>query len=38
MMRFTNNNNVLPLKEESSITRMYNDIKTGKYKILYKDK
>ena len=37
MMRFTNNNNVLPLKEESSITRMYNDIKTGKYKILYQD-
>jgi hypothetical protein len=37
MMKFTNNNNVLPLKEEPTITRMYQDIKTGKYKILYQD-
>ena len=35
MMKFLNNNNVLPLKEEQTITKMYDDIKTGKFKILY---
>ena len=35
MMKFTNNDNVLPLKEEQTITKMYDDIKTGKFKILY---
>lgn len=35
MTRFTNNQNVLPVKEEQTITKMYDDIKTGKYKILY---
>jgi len=34
-MKFLNNNNVLPLKEEQTITKMYDDIKTGKFKILY---
>lgn len=37
MMRFTNNNNILPLKEELTITKMYQDIKLGKFKILYQD-
>lgn len=35
MTRFTNNNNVLPLNEEATITKMYSDIKNNKYKILY---
>jgi len=35
MMKFLNNNNVLPLKEEQTITKMYDDIKTVKFKILY---
>ena len=37
MMKFTNNTNILPLKEEPTITKMYQDIKVGKYKILYQD-
>jgi len=37
MMKFTNNTNILPLKEELTITKMYQDIKLGKYKILYQD-
>lgn len=35
MLKFLNNNNVLPLKEEQTITKMYDNIKTGKFKILY---
>ena len=35
MMKFTNNNNVLDIKNEPTITKMYDDIKTGKFSILY---
>ena len=35
MMKFTNNDNVLDIKNEPTITKMYDDIKTGKFSILY---
>jgi hypothetical protein len=36
MMKFTNNNNVFDSKNETTITKMYDDIIKGKYSILYK--
>ena len=37
MMKFTNNDNVLDIKNEPTITKMYDDIIKGKFSILYKD-
>jgi hypothetical protein len=37
MMKFNNNQNILPIHYEPTIKKMYDDIKTGKYKILYHD-
>lgn len=37
MLKYTNNDNVLPIHYEPTITKMYDDIKIGKYKILYQD-
>ena len=36
MMKFTNNDNVLDIKNEPTITKMYDDIIKGKFSILYK--
>ena len=37
MLKYTNNNNIINAREEETIVKMYDDIKTGKYSILYKD-
>ena len=37
MLKYTNNNNVLDIKNETTITKMYDDITTGKFSILYKE-
>ena len=37
MLKYTNNNNIINAREEETIVKMYDDIKTGKFSILYKD-
>ena len=37
ILKYTNNNNIVNAKEEETITKIYDDIKTGKFSILYKD-